>query len=65
MDGASVLEPIWPCSMLIFSMALTSSLYIGLGDNLGSLSRLIFLGYRICWAYTRNTVYFQWTDFAD
>ena len=31
-------------SMLIFSMALTSSLYIGLGDNLGSLSRLIFSG---------------------
>ena len=25
-------------------MALTSSLYIGLGDNLGSLSRLIFSG---------------------
>ncbi|MDA0848154.1 MAG: DNA translocase FtsK 4TM domain-containing protein [Verrucomicrobia bacterium] len=31
-------------SILIFSMALTSSLYIGLGDNLGSLSRLFLSG---------------------
>lgn len=31
-------------SILIFSMALTSSLYIGLGDNLGSLSRLALSG---------------------
>ena len=40
------LEPILGSlgSILIFSMALISSLYIGLGDNLGSLSRLIFFG---------------------
>ena len=31
-------------SILIFSMALASSLYIGLGDNLGSLSRLFLTG---------------------
>ena len=44
--GLQFLEPVLgPLgSILIFSMALTSSLYIGLGDNLGSLSRLLLSG---------------------